>query len=261
MVDFMIKFGMINEPESGSWPLPSSNHNPYRGRIRVMPKANYIRKPKPSKVCSVDGCFCVAKGRGLCNRHYKQWSRTGKVLEKTNRTPNEVVLNDAYAELIIYDRGKNPIVKTKIDIDDIEFCSKYKWSLKSKRCTYIGTVIDGKSVALHRLLLGVTFDDSVQVDHINRDKLDNRRSNLRLSDPKGNAQNRGIRIDNLSGYKGVAKSAGGRFISSIKCGSKRYHLGLFDTPEEAALAYNEKAKELFGEFAYLNVIPERKDVT
>jgi len=95
------------------------------------------------------------------------------------------------------------------------------------------------------------------VDHINHNKLDNRKSNLRKASQQQNIFNR----RKLSGsknctskYKGVMLRPYNRWESAIKKDGKITYIGSFSTPEEAALAYNQKAQELFGEFAYLNSV-------
>jgi hypothetical protein len=87
-----------------------------------------------------------------------------------------------------------------------------------------------------------------QLDHINGKKGDNRWENLREATNRQNCRNRRGRSDNTSGYAGVTK-VGGRFRARVQVGSgERLDLGLFDTPEAAAAAYEAVAKEHFGEF-------------
>lgn len=117
------------------------------------------------------------------------------------------------------------------------------------------TVVSTKigTVPIGRLLLRPAT--GLQVDHINHDIHDNRRINLRIATPSQNGQNRRKRSDNTSGYKGVSwKKANKAWQAYIKYKQKTIYLGLHNTPELAALAYNKKARELFGEFALLNVV-------
>lgn len=94
------------------------------------------------------------------------------------------------------------------------------------------------------------------VDHIDRDKLNNRRSNLRLATIFENMANVGPK---KAGYKGVfeqkrnlAKKFSSYIDSKSLTGKKRKYLGHFASAEEAAKAYDKAAKEIFGEFAYQN---------
>lgn len=87
------------------------------------------------------------------------------------------------------------------------------------------------------------------LDHINRDRDDNRIANLRGATRGQNMQNRAVSSDNLSGLKGVQKGKWNRWTARITVGGKRKRIGWFDTPEEAHAAYLAAAKQYFGEFA------------
>jgi len=96
-----------------------------------------------------------------------------------------------------------------------------------------------------------------QVDHINRDRSDNRIDNLRWVTAQQNDFNRTKRKETSSSYKGVSwHKKNNKWSSYIRIDGKLMSLGQFDEETEAARAYNEKATELFGEHANLNVIPD-----
>jgi hypothetical protein len=88
-----------------------------------------------------------------------------------------------------------------------------------------------------------------QLDHVNRERDDNRIANLREATRGQNMQNRVMSPDNLSGFKCVQKSKSGRWTARIVIAGKRKRLGWFDTPEQAHAAYVDAAKHYFGEFA------------
>jgi len=97
----------------------------------------------------------------------------------------------------------------------------------------------------------------MEVDHINGDRLDNRRANLRIVTKQQNRQNIGKQShrEMTSRYKGVVQHPKTlRWRAIVKTGGKQRHLGYFATEHEAALAYNTAARELFGEFARLNEV-------
>jgi hypothetical protein len=80
--------------------------------------------------------------------------------------------------------------------------------------------------------------------------LDNRRANLRLCTQAENNQNLGIRSDNTSGLKGVSLDKRcNRWHAEIQCSGKRKFLGYFATPQEAHIAYQAAATQMFGKFA------------
>lgn len=107
---------------------------------------------------------------------------------------------------------------------------------------------------LHRELMGLgEFVEGVIIDHINGNRLDNRRSNLRVTDRTGNRRNTSVQNNNKAGYKGVGpKKHGQPWRARITVDGKSLYLGAFDTPEEAARAYDAAALEHFGEYAWLN---------
>lgn len=110
----------------------------------------------------------------------------------------------------------------------------------------------GKMVLLHREIAkraGLDIDGK-EVDHWDGNGLNNRRANLRVATRVQNAKNMPKPRRNKSGFKGVSFYArDGRWQAHIKADGVNHYLGRFDTPEEAAVAYEEAAKRLHGEFA------------
>jgi len=104
-----------------------------------------------------------------------------------------------------------------------------------------------------RFIMGVT-DSAIEVDHANRNTLDNRTENLRIATHRQNVCNVGLRATSTSGRIGVTRHQGG-WVARISVNSKRLHIGCFATREAAALAYNEAALKYHGEFAVLNPLP------
>lgn len=89
----------------------------------------------------------------------------------------------------------------------------------------------------------------MQVDHIDGNPLNNDPSNLRLACNSKNHQNQRVRRDSKTGLKGVHVTRGGRYQSKIFAHNKTFHLGTYDTPEEASAAYADAATKYFGVFA------------
>lgn len=143
-------------------------------------------------------------------------------------------------------QGKSALV----DDDDFGWLSQWKWqysaigyaqrTVRSPRRT---------TILMHRLILGLR-DTLIQADHINGDRLDNRRCNLRPATHSQNQANRTICIANSSGYKGVSwDRRGKKFIARIRINKVQRCLGLFHSAEEASRVYEAKAREIWGEFA------------
>lgn len=146
-----------------------------------------------------------------------------------------------------YGEGKFVLVDNK----DFIWASKIKWHLhKNGNCFYAR---NGREEKLHRLILDAKVGEIS--DHVNRNTLDNRRLNLRITDKFGNQKNVGIRRDNSSGYKGVNFwKRNSKWVARIQFNNKRISLGSFETPREAAKVYNLAAKKYHGEYASLNLL-------
>ncbi|HJP68265.1 MAG TPA: HNH endonuclease [Sphingomicrobium sp.] len=136
-----------------------------------------------------------------------------------------------------------------VDDENFERLSRYNWRLNKG---YAYTTICGYAVRMHQLV----FDcpDGFITDHRNRNKLDNQRRNLRRATHSQNGANQALRADNVSGYKGVTwNKQMGKWKAQIRNAGARLFLGYFEDAQAAAKAYDVKARELFGEFACLNL--------
>ena len=146
-----------------------------------------------------------------------------------------------------------------VDADDYGWLGQYNWcTVKKSQTWYAYTfTIDGKRLSMHRLVTNAP--KRMLVDHINHNGLDNRKPNLRLCTHQQNQRNKRPQRGGSSKYKGVSwcKSRM-KFRAMIWNNGKSIYLGSFESEIDAAKAYDKKAKELFGEFAYLN-FPEDYD--
>lgn len=107
------------------------------------------------------------------------------------------------------------------------------------------------TILLHRVLMDAP--GGMDVDHVNRNPLDNRRANLRICTHQQNLANTGPGRNNTSGYKGVSWDKQHRkWTATITVDYRQRHLGLFMEKRDAATAYNSAAFDAWGEFAYLN---------
>lgn len=143
-----------------------------------------------------------------------------------------------------------------VDDADYELLRGYSWQfLKGYAKRAIKVNGKSKTIMMHRQILGLAPGEIG--DHINGDRLDNRRANLRKTDETGNARNvrKSIRRRCSSRFKGVCWShRGRRWQAAIAIKHQKRWLGYFDTEIEAAIAYNRAAKRHFGEFASPNHI-------
>ncbi len=142
-------------------------------------------------------------------------------------------------------------------VDDADYAalSYFKWCATNQLYTFyaltsIGsTKSDHRPVYMHRLLLRPA--KGFEVHHIDGNGLNNQRSNLALLTRKQHRNFNGPERANTTGFKGVGR-LGSKFLAQIGKDGRHYYLGLFKTPEEAALAYDRKALELFNGLTYLN---------
>lgn len=205
--------------------------------------------------CKVEGCTKKHRSNGYCTRHESQLRRRGYIFGNPVRGKkggNEFYVDGDTTRMMIYNNDGGVIAKCIIDTEDIDRCQEHQWSMNGQG--YVSSKIDGRYTDLHRFLLGIT-EHEVNVDHINRTKLDNRKCNFRLCVKSQNVLNVGLRKDNASGYKGVYFHKEWRkWESHIDINNKRVHIGSFKTAEEAALAYNEASKRYHGEFGYINPV-------
>lgn len=154
--------------------------------------------------------------------------------------------------------GKNGIGKyALVDDEDYDNLITHKWAVSNMgyatRLVYSKEKSGVKRQLMHRLIMD--SPTNLQIDHIDNNTLNNQKSNLRPSTQAQNCWNRKISSSNTSGYKGVTFIKRiDRWQADIYHNYRRYRLGSYLTKEEAAQAYNTKAKELFGEFALLNGI-------
>jgi hypothetical protein len=169
-------------------------------------------------------------------------------------------LDNHYTSEIERNKDGVAVIKRKdfeILIDDDLW---YEYSCKSWALSdgYAKTNSENTTVFMHRLIMGITETNvNMIVDHINRNRLDNRRANLRIVSTLVNAHNKTKRINTSSKYIGVSKNIRKRkWEVSIRHNNKKYHIGMFLDEIEAAKAYNRKAEELYGSEANVNVLDE-----
>jgi hypothetical protein len=108
---------------------------------------------------------------------------------------------------------------------------------------------------MHREIMGLSAGDPRKVDHINHDRLDNRRSNLRIVSKSQDVQNTPKRKGCSSRFKGVCcDQRRGKWVASIQIDGRSRHLGRFEIEEDAARAYNLAAVTAWGDHTLLNEV-------
>ena len=141
-----------------------------------------------------------------------------------------------------------------VDEDLFPMLNRFSWCAVKKgntRYAMTSIFINGKKtgIQMHRMIMGFPRQ---MIDHKNRDGLDNRAENLRLSDASSNALNRAIKPRSHSKYKGVYKISDTSWRAILRVHGKNKHLGYFNTETDAAEAYDSAAMQEWGNRAVIN---------
>lgn len=233
---------------------------PADGSLIVAPRRNQKRA-----ICSRCGGYRDKPGHRWCRRchaaYMREW-RKKQVQElkdlraMSNRfTLGEVVDRETYPERPETVSGTETRqielgggLFAVVDAEDYAWLRQWKWHVGSGG--YAVRKGDGRHIFMHREILQTP--EGMHTDHIDRNKTNNVRANLRVATRSQNAANSN-RTDRQSEYKGVSwHRRAGRWAATVNTNGKQVYIGLFDDPVDAARAYDAKAHELFGEFAYLN---------
>lgn len=143
--------------------------------------------------------------------------------------------------------------KAKVDDESFEFLNQWKWSYHSAGYAWrwSSTKINRKPILMHRLINKTP--QGLTTDHINRDKLDNRKANLRTAEYFQNRMNSKMMNTNTSGYRGVVwRKDRNSWVAKVTHKGKRIYLGSSKSKIEAAEIYYRAATKLCGEFISLD---------
>jgi hypothetical protein len=180
-------------------------------------------------------------------------------IRKTYRTTYALDALTICARCIGGEVKEIPLTKGQValvDDEDYATISAYRWfafrpcpstGFYARRSTWI--MQRKRGVSMHRQIIGQSCEGAL-VDHKDGNGLNNCRSNLRIVNHSQSVQNRRKTVGHV-GYKGVGPS-GGKWKAKLQHHGREFYLGTFQRPEEAARAYDAKAREVFGEFACVN---------
>lgn len=202
-------------------------------------------------------CECSCKEHNLCivtadnlkrgrSKSCGCWDKevASKTLTMLNKKYNEYDLSGEYGVGYL-EHGE----KFYFDLEDYELIKEHRWNMRNG---YIVADIDGTKVSLHRLVMGVT-DSDLKVDHIQHNKTDNRKSQLRIVDNSQNSMNRRRAINNTSGITGVRfNTQNNKWQAYIGIDGELIHLGYFDDASRAIDVRNKAEEKYFGEYSYNN---------
>ena len=163
-------------------------------------------------------------------------------MNEVNKKYNKYELTGEYG--IGYDSKGNEFY---FDLEDYDKIKDYYWY--NRYGYFSNETINGK-IYLHKLIMNVSELENMVIDHINRQRNDNRKCNLRLATVIQNSYNANIPKDNTSGYIGITwDKSRNKWIAGIKVNYKRINLGRYHDIEDAIKVRLKAEKQYFGEFA------------
>ncbi|MFW6016554.1 MAG: hypothetical protein ACOCRK_08950 [bacterium] len=181
----------------------------------------------------------------VCEKHYKQLLRTGKILDKNKRSmkdSNEVIKQKKYAEICLYNKRNNEIARTKIDLEDVDKIKKYKWYLLSNG--YVASGCGSNCILLHRFVMDCP--NNMYIDHQDLNPLNNQKRNLNICTNKENNENKGLYSHNTSGYTGVVwDKSREKWKAQIIVNDKCIFGGRFNAKSEAIKCRKELENKYF----------------
>lgn len=159
----------------------------------------------------------------ICTKHRRQLDLYGDIKTRTKFDKNNFIYNENFAEIELYNIKNEVVAKVKIDLEDVVLVSQYKWHLNKG---YAYTKRDNKILKMHILIMNSYRNNTnleLEIDHINRDKCDNRKNNLRFVTHKENMQNLSQSKRNLTNEKGIyfVKSRNKYRFEYLECGKKK----------------------------------------
>ena len=174
-----------------------------------------------------------------------------------NREPNEIIIKDNIAEVLLYNNKNKESARAIIDAEDVDKVEKFKWHLDSYGYVQASFKRREKKhpTRMHHIVMGIKSNKRIRIDHKDRNPLNNKKTNLRFCTHGENNLNTGKYKNNTSGFIGVGKN-GKNWRARIVINKKEIFIGAFKDKIEAAKAYNKAALKYHKEFACLNELNE-----
>lgn len=183
------------------------------------------------RICVVDGCSMPAVYKRMCSRHRQQILLFGKI-RKTTRDKNSISIRGRTAIVHLRDRAAKTVSTSLIDVEDIDKIKDGKWCRDTRG--YTTGSIHGQNKKMHQIIYGLPIEKGYEIDHINRDKSDNRKRNLRLVSHAANCRNQKIFSTNKSGVRGVYYHKTRKYwVASIRVNHKHITVESLKSLEDA----------------------------
>jgi hypothetical protein len=213
-------------------------------------------------VCSVCGEINdVSKLKGIpyCKRHYLQMYRYGKIYDKTIYDKNDYVFDKTnnIVKIVLRDKYQNINGYAVIDYEDYDKVKDYKWYLSRGYCVTKG-INKNNEVDIYCVI----FNNFTPYDHIDNDRLNDRKHNLRLATSQQNSMNMSIKNTNKSGVTGVQRRnpKSPRWTAGITYKYESIWLGVYESFDDAVLARLKGEAHYFKEYSN-NYNPNKNNIT
>ena len=221
------------------------------GKLTVIER----RGSDKSRACWLCMCecgnTCIVKGKYLRNGDTKSCGCIVVENAKQNAVKNIKRNNIYIKDDVLHIKFHNSKKEFICDASDYGKVVSTTWHVT--KYGYARGNINGKMIFFHDYIMGISLEDGLFCDHINGDRLDNRKCNLRKVTSQQNSLNKSVYVNNSTGHKGVHKSQNKKkWIAVIGKDGRQYHLGTFNTFDEAVSARKSAEDELFGEYRRLD---------
>lgn len=202
-----------------------------------------------NNICAIENCTNKIHSKNLCNKHYLQMHRTGKIAKRTIRDNNIFRIYFRKAEMITFNIKTNIKAITVIDLKYLEQIQKHKWYCNIvKDCYYIITNINKEKVYLSQFIYTLqygNYNKELFLTYTDKNTLNNTLDNLKLRTRSEMQEITKLPINNTSGHKGVKKLKCGKWEAGLHKNRKYVYLGLHDTIEEAIRSREEGELKYF----------------
>lgn len=209
---------------------------------------------KQGTKCSVEKCNNPVFCKGYCAKHYAQIKHHGAITN-TIYDKNEIIEYDNYAEIIVKDKQGTIKGKAIIDLDDVNKCKRFKWGMYNNGYFY-GNVNKTLRIRLHRYIMNIpAYNGDIIVDHIDRNRANNRKNNLRIVDHienNRNKENHNSNNDIKYDYRHIfLDKRHNLYYGRFEYKGKKYSCGGYNTQFAAHIAIeNIRKKVMKDEYKY-----------
>lgn len=166
---------------------------------------------------------------------------------------NDIIISEDFAEVVLLNRKREEVGRATINVEDIDLIKNYRWYL-SKDGYAVSTdknkTFGTSYITMHGIIMSCINGFKITPDHDNKNRLDNKRSNLRLSDRSQQQMNHNKNIRNTSGITGVNwDSYYSRWLVRVSIDKISKNIGYFDDLNDAIITRLKAEKKYYKEFA------------